>query len=99
MCKRIAHCCDLLGAAPDDQDDGASDSDSSSSALAAGEMHSLMHCADGMQSELQEPPQEVGDCVRIVGYPSKSHALVLGDRGGETVLIFRSDSNGEDLEG
>lgn len=47
----------------------------------------------------EEAPQVAGGCVRVVGYPSKAHALVLGDRGGETVLIFRSDSNGEDLEG
>ena len=32
----VKDCFDLLGAAPDDHDDGYSDSDSSSSALAAG---------------------------------------------------------------
>ena len=42
-------------------------------------------------------------CAQVVGYPSKSAALVLGDagaRGGvEPVLILRSDSNVEDLAG
>ena len=41
--------------------------------------------------------------AQVVGYPSKSLALVLGDagaRGGvEPVLILRSDSNVEDLAG
>ena len=41
--------------------------------------------------------------AQVVGYPSKSAALVLGDagaRGGvEPVLILRSDSNVEDLAG
>lgn len=40
-------------------------------------------------------------CIRVCGYPSKSAALLLAaDRGaGGAVTIFRSDSNGEDLEG
>ena len=54
---------------------------------------------DSRAPKLQEPPELAGQSVRVVGYPSKSHALVLGDRGGEAVFIFRSDSNGEDLEG
>ena len=41
--------------------------------------------------------------AQVLGYPSKSAALVLGDagaRGGvEPVLILRSDSNVEDLAG
>jgi len=40
-------------------------------------------------------------CIRVCGYPSKSSALLLAAErtGGGTVTIFRSDSNGEDLEG
>lgn len=40
-------------------------------------------------------------CIRVCGYPSKSAALLLAAErtGGGTVTIFRSDSNGEDLEG
>ncbi|CAL8469831.1 g9373 [Coccomyxa elongata] len=40
-------------------------------------------------------------CIRVCGYPSKSAALLLAaERGaGGAVTIFRSDSNGEDLEG
>ena len=35
--------------------------------------------------------------ISIKGFPSKSHALRLADGGRD--IIFRSDSNGEDLEG
>lgn len=37
------------------------------------------------------------DLITIRGYCSKSHALRLAEGG--TGVIFRSDSNGEDLEG
>ena len=37
------------------------------------------------------------DLISIKGFCSKSHALRLAEGG--TVIIFRSDSNGEDLEG
>ena len=41
--------------------------------------------------------------LQVVGYPSKSAALVLADpgtrNGVEPVLILRSDSNVEDLAG
>ncbi len=46
------------------------------------------------------PPLPEG-CIRVCGYPSKSAALLLADgrAAGGAVTIFRSDSNGEDLEG
>jgi hypothetical protein len=39
--------------------------------------------------------------IELVGWPSKPVALVGSSPGGalENVLIFRSDSNGEDLDG
>lgn len=46
-----------------------------------------------------------GDAIRVSAYPSKSTALKLPDQArstdgvGSSVMIFRSDSNGEDLEG
>ena len=63
--------------------------------------------AGAVQGDLPaaEDPPAVGPlpegCVRVCGYPSKSAALLLADErtGGGTVTIFRSDSNGEDLEG
>jgi hypothetical protein len=48
---------------------------------------------------MQEAPTGRLEGLRVRGWPSKAAALVLGERGGEAVLIFRSDSNGEDLEG
>jgi hypothetical protein len=36
-------------------------------------------------------------CYRVARYPSKSSALVVA--GGADDVIFRSDSNAEDLEG
>ena len=48
---------------------------------------------------LQEPPRGGVEGLEVRGWPSKAEALVLGERGGEAALIFRSDSNGEDLEG
>ena len=35
-------------------------------------------------------------CITVEGYPSKSHVLVAQTK---WPVIFRSDSNGEDLEG
>jgi alpha-glucan,water dikinase len=51
--------------------------------------------------DVQQAAEQVpGGCLQVKGYPSKSHALLLAERPeGDPVTIFRSDSNGEDLEG
>ena len=60
-------------------------------------------CFSAIKSKLPEGsslprPADIPDgAIRIERYPSKSVALHIVGEGGE--VIFRSDSNGEDLEG
>lgn len=66
----------------------------------------ILAALGGPQGEAPEAPPVGGPvlpegCIRVCGYPSKSAALLLAAEraGGGAVTIFRSDSNGEDLEG
>lgn len=42
---------------------------------------------------------EDSSACKVLSYPSKSAALVIEANECDGVMIFRSDSNGEDLEG
>ncbi|KAK9830544.1 hypothetical protein WJX72_012386 [[Myrmecia] bisecta] len=65
----------------------------------------VAHTSNPLTGNADECSAALGDAVKVVGLPSKSRALVLPDeatRDGANpapVLIFRSDSNGEDLQG
>ncbi len=50
-----------------------------------------------LAAESAAPDSFPDDLISIKGFCSKSHALRLAEGG--SVIIFRSDSNGEDLEG
>lgn len=68
-------------------------------------LHGLDQDVSSSQSLEEAVHQVPGDAVRICAYPSKSVALKLpvpASSVGATdsrAMIFRSDSNGEDLEG
>lgn len=51
-------------------------------------------------AKAEGPAELPGSCISVMGFPSKSHALLLAEQAAnDPVAIFRSDSNGEDLEG
>lgn len=54
--------------------------------------------ARGRAKDTEAEPQDLVSGVEVVGLPSKSFALVAGGSGGAS-LMFRSDSNCEDLDG
>lgn len=56
-----------------------------------------VHCVVQVQVLGRHSQCCVQCCCRVVRYPSKSAALVVQPGGDD--IIFRSDSNGEDLEG
>lgn len=68
-------------------------------------LQALAHAASSSQSLLAGAENIPREAVSISAYPSKSSKLVLSDQtsvagdGASSAMIFRSDSNGEDLEG
>lgn len=68
-------------------------------------LQALAHTASSSQSLPAAVESIPIEAVSISAYPSKSSKLVLSGRasmandGASSVIIFRSDSNGEDLEG
>ncbi len=68
-------------------------------------LQALAHAASSSQPPLAEVESIPREAASISAYPSKSSKLVLSDHanltddGASSVMIFRSDSNGEDLEG
>ncbi len=68
-------------------------------------LQALAHTASSSQSLLAGVDSIPREAVTISACPSKSSKLVLTDHasvandGASSVMIFRSDSNGEDLEG
>lgn len=55
-------------------------------------------CLLPSRADTSEAPRSFPEgLISIKGFPSKSHALRQAEDG--TDIIFRSDSNGEDLEG
>lgn len=65
-------------------------------------LQALAHTASSSHSLLAAVDSILREAVTISAYPSKSSKLVLSSMandGASSVMIFRSDSNGEDLEG
>ena len=68
-------------------------------------LRALAEDAISTQSRQQADGQVPSETIRVSAYPSKSVALKLPDQArspdgmGSSAMIFRSDSNGEDLEG